>query len=169
MVTFKISTDQDTIEGELHIAAPAERVFRALTDPRQLLQWWGQKGIYHGIDWKTDVRPGGQWRCQGVSDIDGASYHVEGEYVEVDPPRVLSYTWVKSWSGPPLKTLVRWELEPVSGGTLVRLRHSGFARAPEAAQDHHRGWQRVVRWLREFVEKGETMATRPGISPAPQG
>jgi uncharacterized protein YndB with AHSA1/START domain len=159
MATCTISPDQDTIHAEVHIAAPPERVFRALTDPRQLLQWWGQKGMYHGSEWKTDVRPGGQWRCDGVSDIDGSPFHVEGEYVEVDPPRVLSYTWIKSWSGP-LKTLVRWELEPVSGGTLVRVRHSGFAGAPEAAQNHYQGWQRVIVWMQSFVEKGETMATR---------
>jgi uncharacterized protein YndB with AHSA1/START domain len=95
-----------------------------------------------------------------VSDINGAPYHVSGEYVEVDPPRLVSYTWVASWSGP-LKTLVRWELEPVDGGTLVHVRHSGFAGAAEAAQNHYQGWQRVIAWMQAFVEKGETVETRP--------
>jgi uncharacterized protein YndB with AHSA1/START domain len=166
MATIAISNDQDAIQGEVHIAAPPERVFQALTDARQLLQWWGQKGMYHGTDWKADVRPGGQWRCEGASDTDGTSFHVSGEYLEVDPPRLVSYTWVASWSGP-LKTLVRWELEPASGGTLVRLRHSGFAGAPAAVQGHYQGWQRVIGWMQAFVEKGETVATRPPIAPAP--
>jgi uncharacterized protein YndB with AHSA1/START domain len=89
MATVAISHDQDAIQGEVQIAAPPERVFQALTDPRQLMQWWGQKGMYHGTDWKGDVRPGGKWRCEGVSDVDGAPYHVGGEYVEVDPPRLV--------------------------------------------------------------------------------
>jgi uncharacterized protein YndB with AHSA1/START domain len=84
--------------------------------------------------------------------------------VEVDPPRLVSYTWVASWSGP-LKTLVRWELEAASGGTLVRLRHSGFAEAPVSVQGHYEGWQRVIGWMQAFVEKGETMATRPAVAP----
>jgi len=160
MATIAISADQDAIRGEVHIAAPPARVFQAITDPRQLMLWWGQKGMYHGTDWKTDVRPGGQWRCEGVSERDGSSYHVSGEYLEVDPPRLVAYTWIASWSGP-LKTVVRWELEAASGGTLVRLRHSGFAEAPATAQDHYQGWQRVIEWMQAFVEKGVTAADRP--------
>jgi uncharacterized protein YndB with AHSA1/START domain len=168
MTTIAISPNQDAIQAEVHIAAPPERVFQALTDPRQLLQWWGQKGMYHSTSWTADVRPGGQWRCDGASDADGSPYHVSGEYVEVDPPRLVSYTWIASFSGM-LKTLVRWDLEAASGGTRVRLQHSGFAGAPaQAAQGHYQGWQRVIEWMRAFVEKGETAATRPAIAPAPR-
>lgn len=164
MSTIAIANDHDAIEAEVWIAAPPERVFQALTDPRQLMQWWGQQGVYHPTDWQGEVRPGGQWRCEGASDSDGSPYHVSGEYVEVDPPRLVSYTWVASWSGP-LKTLVRWELEPASGGTRVRLRHSGFAGAPAAVQGHAQGWQRVLAWVQAFLEKGETMATRTAQPP----
>jgi uncharacterized protein YndB with AHSA1/START domain len=168
MATSTISHDQDAIHSEVHIAAPPERVFQALTDPRQLVQWWGQKGIYHHTGWKGDLRPGGAWRSDGVSDTDGKPYHVSGEYVEVDPPRLVSYTWTASWSGP-LKTLVRWELEAASGGTLVRMRHTGFAGVPAAVQGHYEGWQRVMAWMQAFVENGETVESRPAISAAEGG
>jgi uncharacterized protein YndB with AHSA1/START domain len=167
MATATVSHDREAIQAEVHIAAPPERVFQALTDPRQLLQWWGQKGTYHPTAWQGDVRPGGRWRSDGVSDVDGKPYHVGGEYVELDPPRLVSYTWVASWSGP-LQTLVRWELEPAADGTRVRLCHSGFGKAPAAAQDHYQGWQRVIAWMQAFVEHGETVATRPAIIPAPR-
>jgi uncharacterized protein YndB with AHSA1/START domain len=85
--------------------------------------------------------------------------------VEVDPPRLVSYTWVASWSGP-LKTLVRIELESSEGGTLVRVRHSGFSTAPESVKGHYLGWQHVLGWMQAFVEKGETVATRKPVSPA---
>ncbi|MFZ1130168.1 MAG: SRPBCC domain-containing protein [Terriglobales bacterium] len=165
MATTTISKDHDSIYAEIHIAAPPERVFQALTDPRQLLQWWGQKGMYHHTDWKADVRPGGQWRSEGVSDSDGSGYHVSGEYLEVDPPRLVSYTWVASWSGA-LRTVVRWELESAAGGTLVRLRHSGFAGAPAQAENHSQGWARVIVWMQGFVERGETVAARPAVATA---
>jgi len=157
--TASISSDQDVIQLAIQIAAPPQRVFDALTDPRQLMQWWGQKGMYHHTGWKADVRPGGHWRSDGVSDTDGSAYHVEGEFVEVDPPRRLSYTWTASWSGP-LKTLVRWDLDAADGGTTVRLYHSGFAQAPQATQNHYQGWLRVVGWMQAYLEEGKTVETR---------
>jgi uncharacterized protein YndB with AHSA1/START domain len=163
MATNAVTPDQDAIALEVVIAAPPDRVFQAITDPSQLLGWWGQRGIYHGTKWSTDLRPGGQWRSEGVSDTDGSAFHVSGEYLEVDPPRLLVHTWIASWSGP-LKTVVRWELEPAAGGTLIRLQHSGFTGAGEAAKAHYEGWQRVLGWMQAFVEKGETVATRPALS-----
>ena len=44
--TMHISADQDEILSEIEIAAPTERVFQALVDPEQVLQWWGQAGVY---------------------------------------------------------------------------------------------------------------------------
>jgi uncharacterized protein YndB with AHSA1/START domain len=160
MATDVIAPHEDTVALEVRIAAPPDRVFEALTDPTQLLRWWGQQGMYHGTKWCIDLRPGGQWRCEGVSDADGSAYSVSGEYLEVDPPRLLVHSWISSWGGN-LKTVVRWELEPASDGTLVRLQHSGFAGAPAQAQSHYQGWQGVVSWMKAFVEQGITLADRP--------
>ena len=85
-----------------------------------------------------------------------------GEYLEVDAPRLLAYSWVASWTGD-VKTTVRWELEPVSDGTLVRIRHSGLAAHPEVAQSY-RGWPRMLGWLQAFIERGETVALRTPMS-----
>lgn len=107
----------------------------------------------------------------GVGD-DGTSFRVDGEYLEVDPPRLLVHTWIASWSGL-LKTVVRWELEPrtvhglqhrgpqkVGTGTVVKIRQEGFANAPEAARGHAQGWTRILGWMQAFVEKDETVDTR---------
>lgn len=171
MVTAAITPDQDAVVAEIFIAAPPARVFEAITDPHQAPCWWGQEGMYRITEWKGDVRPGGMWSSTGVG-ADGTSFRVEGEYLEVDPPRLLVHTWVASWSGA-LKTVVRWELEPtdVHGlhsngprkagtGTRLRLRHEGFAAAPAAALSHAEGWKRVLGWLQGFVEKGETADSR---------
>ena len=66
-----------------------------------------------------------------------------GEYLEVDSPRLLVYSWVASWTGD-VKTTVRWELEPTGKGTLVKIRHSGLAAHPELAKSY-RGWPRMLR------------------------
>jgi uncharacterized protein YndB with AHSA1/START domain len=99
MVTVAVTPNQDAVQLEIQIATPPDRVFQALTDPRQLLQWWGQKGMYRGTSWTTDVRPGGQWRSEGVSDTDGSTFNVSGEYLEVDPPGTLAYTWSQAGRG----------------------------------------------------------------------
>ena len=168
MATVAITTDQSTIHGEIFIAAPPARVFEAITDPAQMPLWWGQAGVYRVTEWKADLRPGGKWSSVGVG-ADGKPFGVEGEYLEVTPPRLLVHTWVASWTGP-LKTTVRWELTPQSvhglhsngphkagTGTLLKIQHEGFSVAPQAAPPHAEGWKRVMGWLEGYVVRGVTV------------
>ena len=161
MATSKVSPNSDEIISEIHIAAPPDRVFQALVDPAQVVKWWGQSGIYRCTEFDADLRDGGKWRCAGLGP-DGGQFVVTGEYLKVDPPRLLSYTWIASWTGD-VKTTVRWELEPANQGTLVRIRHSGLAAHPEVAQSY-RGWPRMLGWLRAFLEVGETADNREPVS-----
>ena len=158
MATISVTPDQDAVLAEIHIAAPPERVFQAISDPTQLKNWWGQKGKYRHTHVQFDVRPGGKWRTDGVGD-DGEKYHVSGEYLEVDPPRLLVYTWAASFDGG-TPTTVRWELCPHERGTLVKVHHSGFARQPEVAKHYSGGWPTVLAWMQAYIETGETVDTR---------
>lgn len=171
MATALITPDNDVVVAEILIAAPPARVFAAIADPKQTAQWWGQKGMYRIIESHADVRKGGRWLSRGVG-ADGTEFKVEGEYLEVDPPRLLVHTWKPSYSNVG-ETVVRWELEArevhglhhagperVGTGTLVRIRHSGFAGDIEQASRHGEGWKRVLGWAQAFVERGETVDTR---------
>jgi uncharacterized protein YndB with AHSA1/START domain len=174
MATATLTPDNDAILAEIFVAAPPARVFEAISDPKQTAQWWGQKGLYKVTRAESDVRPGGTWLSSGTGD-DGTEFTVQGKYLEVDPPRLLVHTWNPSFSD--LRgTVVRWELEPhdvhglhgsathrVGTGTLVRIRHSGFAGNIPSAQAHGEGWKRVLGWMQSFVERGETIATRPPV------
>ena len=168
MATATITPDQNAVIAEIFIAAPPARVFQAISDPTQLPQWWGQPGLYRVTKSTMDVRPGGKWRSEGLGD-DGTTFYVEGEYLEVDSPRLLVHTWMGSYTGP-LKTVVRWELEPTAvhglhstgpkkagTGTLVRVRQEGFAGTPDAAASHGEGWKRVLGWLEQYVLRAETV------------
>jgi uncharacterized protein YndB with AHSA1/START domain len=173
MATAVITPDQDTILAEIFVAAPPERVFQAISDPAQTSQWWGQKGMYRVTGGGADLRPGGKWFSEGVG-ADGTRFRVDGEYVEIDPPRLLVHTWNPSFKTHTKKTVVRWELEARSvhnlqhsglqkagTGTVVKIRHSGFAGDVKDATDHGEGWKRVMGWMKAFVETGETIDTRP--------
>jgi uncharacterized protein YndB with AHSA1/START domain len=161
MATTKVSPDADELISEIYIAAKPERVFQALVDPAQVPQWWGQGGVYRCTQFHADLRTGGKWRSAGDGP-DGRTFEVTGEYVTVDPPRLLVYTWVASWTGP-VKTTVRWELEPADRGTRVRIRHCGLAAHPELAQSY-RGWPQILGWLQRFLESGETVESRKPAS-----
>jgi uncharacterized protein YndB with AHSA1/START domain len=105
MATVAVTPDQAVV-GEVFIAAPPARVFEAITDAKQIPRWWGQNGVYQITEWKADVRPGGKWSSVGVG-ADGKSFQVSGEYLEVDPPRLITHTWFASWCGN-RETVVRW-------------------------------------------------------------
>jgi uncharacterized protein YndB with AHSA1/START domain len=171
MATAQITPDNDVVVAEIFIAAPPARVFEAISNPKQTAQWWGQKGMYRLTAAQADLRPGGKWSTRGTGE-DGTEFTVEGEYLEIDPPRLLVHTWRASYGGMQ-KTVVRWELEPrdvhglqhsgparVGTGTVVRIRHSGFAGNVASAQGHGEGWKRVLGWLQAFAEKDETVETR---------
>ncbi len=156
-------TSTDSIVAEIHIAAPPERVFQALVDPSQVPKWWGQTGIYHCTEFHADPRPGGKWRTVGL-DGQGRNFEVSGEFLEFVPGRMLVTTWVATWTGA-AQTIVHWDLQRTSSGTLVRLTHSGLAAHPELAKAYQ-GWPRMLGWLRAFVESGTTVADRPAVTTA---
>jgi uncharacterized protein YndB with AHSA1/START domain len=89
---------------------------------------------------------------------EGHRFEIAGQYLEVDPPRLLVQTWVSSWTGD-IQTTVRWELEPTSHDTLLRIRHSGLAAHPELANSY-RGWPRILGWIQRLLEHGETVDDR---------
>ena len=162
MATSRVApdADADALVSEIHIAAPAERVFQALVDPKQVVKWWGQAGVYRCTEFQSDLRVGGKWRSAGV-DARGEPFEAAGEYLVLQPSRLLVYSWVASWTGD-VKTTVRWELEPSRQGTLVKIRHSGFAAHPGVVRSY-RGWPRMLGWLRAWLERSETVADREPV------
>jgi uncharacterized protein YndB with AHSA1/START domain len=153
-----IAPDNNVVLGEVFIEAPRERVFQAISDPQQTVKWLGQSDKYQFSEFKMDVRVGGKWSCAGSSATMGGRIEVHGEFLEVDPPRKLAYTWSSSWM--PTTTEVHWQLESQDSGTLLKLTHSGFAGNADQAKGHSIGWALVLSWVQAFVERGETRAVR---------
>ncbi len=136
----------DSIVIETEIKASAERIFRALTDPQERVQWWG-KGRARTTHVDSDLRPGGKYVMQ--LDAYGQPHTVEGVYREIVPPSVLSFTWNPSWGGE--ESLVRFDIIERDGVSTVRVTHSGLPTEQERA-GYSQGWPFNLRLLKEHAE-----------------
>jgi uncharacterized protein YndB with AHSA1/START domain len=153
MATAFITPDQNSVISEIEIAAPPDRVFAALIDPEQCKQW-GSAGSFQATLWKMDARPGGAWRFISHERGKKEEFVHHGEVLEVDPPRLLVYTWFASWhDNPNLQTTVRWELTATSTGTRLKVTHSGFAQDATARQGYSGGWPGLLQAIKDYIEK----------------
>ncbi|MDX1624840.1 MAG: SRPBCC domain-containing protein [Gemmatimonadota bacterium] len=146
-------TTEDRIIVEIHIAAPPEAVFDALTDPDRIVEWWGDEEYYETEEAEVELRVGGRWRAAGRNS-DGSPFSVTGEYRDVERPRLLSYTWDPTWAEWEREepSLVTISLEPETDGTRLTLVHEGFAGYEKDREDHAEGWPFVLELLKEHLE-----------------
>jgi len=152
MASTIITPDQDSIISEIDIAAPPARVFKALTDAADIRRRSPELDAY-----EMEARVGGRWYLemrpkQPYKGVDVIRH--EGEILEIDPPRLLVYTWLANFHRDPKgRSVVRWELTPTKSGTHVKLTHSGLAHEPESCKDYAGGWPGVLAQLKTDLEK----------------
>jgi uncharacterized protein YndB with AHSA1/START domain len=119
----------EPLRHEVRIAAPPEVVFPYFTDPGRMVGWMGVAAL-------LDPRPGGALRIEANGrDV------VLGEYVEVDPPRRVVFTWGFDGAAPIVaagSTRVEVTLERDGDGTLLTLRHHGLE--DPVRNGHAEGW-----------------------------
>jgi uncharacterized protein YndB with AHSA1/START domain len=151
----------DLAEGEIlatvEIAAPPERVFRALAS-KEITGWWVRPGVFDTREWTGDVRKGGRWRASGVAR--GQPYVLEGEFLEVRPPTKLVHTWQRVGM-PGVPTTVTYQLQPIGGGTRLTLRHTGFV-PPDTCGNVGEGWESSFERLARNLSAAATTSDRPG-------
>lgn len=139
------------VRAVMEVAASPEKVFRALTDPKELESWWGSDDRYRTFGWVSDLRPGGERSCQARSPGHQELSSVKGECLLVQPPKLLEFTWEASWEPGLAPTKVRIELDPVPAGTRVTVVHSGFAQEKQRTDRYADGWVQVLAWLEKAV------------------
>lgn len=134
------------IGASVEIAAPPERVFQALAS-KEILDWWIRPGIFDTRQWEGDVRVGGRWRASGMGN--GRPYELEGEFLELDPPRKLVHTW-HAVGAPGTPSIVTYRLDAIEGGTRLTLRHHGIA-SPLIGANTSAGWETSLERLAEML------------------
>jgi uncharacterized protein YndB with AHSA1/START domain len=114
-------------------------VFRAWTDPQALKIWFAPSDAMTTPVAEVDLRVGGRYRIEMLS-AEGKRHCVRGEYLEVQTPKKLVFTW--AWERDELETgdtVVTVEFLERGATTEVVLTHERFASA-KARDAHHDGW-----------------------------
>jgi len=144
------ATETVAIERELTIAASPETVWELLVDPAKATTWMGLES------WSVP-EPGGLYRVEVIP-----GRVARGEYVELDPPRRVVFTW--GWehdesSVPAGTTTVEFDLVADGEGTRLHFVHSGLPTA-EDGTSHGQGWDHYFARLAQ-----RAAGTDPGPDP----
>jgi uncharacterized protein YndB with AHSA1/START domain len=128
------TSQTQAIVREVRIDASPDTVFEFFTDPAKMVRWKGTTAT-------LDPRPGGVYRVQMNEQVIAV-----GEYVEVDPPNRVVFTW--GWEGdyastPPGSSTVEVTFTEDGDGTLVRLVHSGLP-TTQSVEAHAHGWDQYM-------------------------
>jgi uncharacterized protein YndB with AHSA1/START domain len=132
---MEATTETTTVERELSIAATPETVWEFLVDPEKAVRWMGTNAT-------LEPRPGGLYLCEVIP-----GHTAMGEFIEVDRPRRIVYTWGWEKSDQegaiaPGSTRIEIELVPEGDGTKLRFRHDLPTAA--AAESHADGWDHYL-------------------------
>lgn len=139
---------------EIYIRAPRERVWQALIDESDTVQY------FHGTRFESTFEPGAPFRNIIV---DGDRLAVDGTVETFSPPHRLVITWHVNYdpemaAEPPGR--VEWTLTPANEDgsvTRVTLRHGDLALSPKTWAHVRLGWVAIVDSLKSLLETGRPL------------
>ena len=108
--TMERTADGGVIRFERHLEYGVRDVWDAITNPERLADWW----LPFDAEITIDLRPGGEMTFVATGD---EPMELTCTILRVEPPMLLEHTHVEPGS------TMRWELEPVDGGCVLRLSH----------------------------------------------
>ena len=135
------------LEIERTYPADVQKVWKSLTDPAEMRQW------YFNL---PGFRPEPGYKFEFIGGTDEIQYKHFCEVTEVDPCRLLSYTW--KYEDNEGDSHVRFELSPDGNGTRVKMTHAGIDSFAKSNPDLHvrnfeEGWHDIMnRMLWEHLE-----------------
>jgi uncharacterized protein YndB with AHSA1/START domain len=148
--------DRELVLARLY-DAPAEKLWRAWTEPKLLQQWFAPRP-YMTIKAELDVRPGGA-SLVVMQGPDGGEIPCPGMYLEVVPNRriVATDAYTGNWqpsAKPFMTTILTFEEEGGKTRYTVRCLHwSSEDRAAHEQMGFHDGWAQCAEQLAELVAK----------------
>jgi uncharacterized protein YndB with AHSA1/START domain len=155
MANFKLNAEpgrQDfTISYEF--AAPAERVFKAMTDAALITQWWGPRRYTTEVN-KLEPRSGGQWRYINRA-ADGGEHGFHGVFHLVEAPHRVIQTF--EYEGAPGHVALESMTLEEAGGKTLFTAHSVFQSIEDRVAMMQEGMEEGAR---ETYERLEALVTQ---------
>jgi uncharacterized protein YndB with AHSA1/START domain/DNA-binding transcriptional ArsR family regulator len=148
---------QDLEEGlmekvfEIYIKTTPERLWQAITDPEMRAKY------NFGVRVESDWTPGSRFEGRA-----GEHSILEGENLEVDPPRRLVQSFRALWSDDARAegtSRVTWDIQQVEDSCCLTVTHDQLRDG--ANPELYGGWPMVLSGLKTLLETGE-MLTTPG-------
>ncbi len=128
-------------------AAPCALVFRAWTDPKQMVQWWSPQEI-ECRSVSADLKIGGAYRIHMVSEK--GDHIAVGKYLEIIPNKLVKFSW--QWENYAIPdSVVTVEFEDLGKTTRLTLTHEGVPDQEDLA-DHKRGWTSAIEKFAQLIE-----------------
>ena len=124
-----------------HLKAAPEVVFDAWTTPAHMSGWLSPMTTCSVPE--LDLKVGGKYRIDMHGD--GEDYVHTGEYLEIERPNRLVFTWFSDGTGQQ-ETQVTLEMTPEGDGTLLTLTHERFP-SEESKGNHEKGWLAIMEKL----------------------
>jgi uncharacterized protein YndB with AHSA1/START domain len=148
------ATAERTVILQRLLAGSPDQVFKAWTDPEQLVRWFGPEGFVTS-DVIAETHVGGRW-ANTMTSPEGTRYVSSGELREIVPSERLVI--FDEGKGEPMlghATKVTVIFEPSGSGTTITLVHGVF-KSVEMRDACLRGWtstfNRLERLMRGEVE-----------------
>jgi uncharacterized protein YndB with AHSA1/START domain len=140
-------TPPDTLTVSRTVEGKRDRVFQAWTNPSEVKKWWTL-----GEGWTTstveiDLRVGGKFSYGNESET-GASTEITGEYLEVEPPSRLVFTW-RFPGAPSEASTITVEFHELGTQTEVVVTHAKLT--PEMVLGAIEGWEAALGSLMMFM------------------
>jgi len=123
-------------------------LFTVWTDPQHFARWWGPKE-WRAYDCVLDVRPGGRWHSS-FSRPNGPDIHIGGQYVDVQPPDRISFSW-NSYGTLSADDESLVELQFIDLGPHSELRITHTKLTTGEAEDMDIGWVSALQSLEHYL------------------
>lgn len=140
-MTAETVTTVPTVRISKIMPARREDVFNAWLDAAGMARWMCP-GDIKKTDAEIDARVGGKFRI--VMHGEENDYEMTGEYVEIDPPRRLVFTWESSMTAG--ESLLTLEFLGDGDETELVLIHERLSDA-ETAGNYEKGWGGILEKL----------------------
>jgi uncharacterized protein YndB with AHSA1/START domain len=136
------------LEKTITVNAPAAEVWKALTDPEMVKQYFFGTNLICNWQKGSPIKFTGEW--------EGKTYEDKGTILDIEPGKFVKYTYWSSFSGtedaPENYANISYELEPQNGETRLTITQDNIL-SKEKYDHSDQNWELVLTQMKDLVER----------------